>query len=78
MLMALASVHKKKMKKVPLFMLDDLAAELDLTHRQEMLEKIIDLGGQVFLTALEQKDLDLSSYQSLSTFMLKDGQVHML
>ncbi len=78
MLSALATSYKNFLHESPIFMLDDFPSELNSSHRQIILEKILSLGGQVFFTALEQTELDFSGIGSLSTFVLKDGHVSMV
>jgi DNA replication and repair protein RecF len=40
-----------------IFLLDDFAAELDIPHRQKMIEILNDLGAQVFLTTIELEEV---------------------
>lgn len=40
-----------------LYLIDDLPAELDMKHRQLVCEKLSALGGQVFITGVERRDL---------------------
>ena len=78
MLLALASLSKKVQDRIPIFLIDDIAAELDSFNRQQILEKIADLGGQVLLTAIDSDDLDLSHFGSIRKFLVKDGHVGMI
>ncbi|MEW5838889.1 MAG: DNA replication and repair protein RecF [Pseudomonadota bacterium] len=78
LLFALASLMKKFFGEAPIFLADDIAAEVDEFHRQQILEKMIKLDGQLFFTAIDSKDLDLSLHTSLNKFVVKDGQVNML
>lgn len=77
-LITLASIHKKYLHETPIFMLDDIAAELDTFQRNNSIEQIIDLGGQVLLTALDLNDLKFRPSTCLNTFVLQEGEVHML
>jgi DNA replication and repair protein RecF len=46
--------------KRPVFLIDDLAAELDSSHRQLVCELLAEERPQAFLTALERDSIDLS------------------
>jgi len=78
MLVALASVHKKVLNEIPIFMIDDISSELDAAHRYNIVEKIIDFGGQIILTAIDKKDLTFSTPSSVNTFVLQKGEVHVV
>lgn len=73
----IAMLHASNKETVVL--LDDLTAELDLTAQQRLIERLSQLGSQVFLTTLDQQSVqhhlsDLSiSYQ---LFNVEHGQVH--
>ncbi|PIL89693.1 DNA replication and repair protein RecF [Acinetobacter baumannii] len=62
----------------PVVLLDDLTAELDLTAQQRLIERLSQLGSQVFMTTLDHASVkkhlhDLSiSYQ---LFSVESGQV---
>lgn len=43
--------------KNSVFLIDDLPAELDLRHRQQLLRALYSLGSQVFITAIDRRDL---------------------
>ncbi len=64
--------------KETVVLLDDVTAELDLTAQQRLIERLSQLGSQVFMTTLEHESVkkhlhDLSiSYQ---LFKVEDGQV---
>ena len=64
--------------KETVVLLDDLTAELDLTAQRRLIERLSQLGSQVFITTLEHESVkkhlhDLSiSYQ---LFNVEDGQV---
>ncbi len=78
LLIALASIHKKVLHETPIFMADDISSELDNTHRYNLIEQIIDFGGQLFLTAINEKDLTFPINTSVSSFVLQKGEVHVL
>ena len=53
-----------------LYLIDDLPAELDIKHRQQVCEKLSALGAQIFVTGVERRDLlDLWS-ETTSEFRL--------
>ena len=66
--------------KETVVLLDDLTAELDLTAQQRLIERLSQLGSQVFITTLDCESVqqhlhDLSiSYQ---LFNVKDGSVQL-
>ncbi|WP_338560739.1 DNA replication/repair protein RecF [Acinetobacter sp. KS-LM10] len=67
--------------KETVVLLDDVTAELDLTAQQRLLERLSQLGSQVFLTTLDHKsvkkhlhDLEIS-YQ---LFNVENGQVQVV
>ena len=78
MLMALASLHKKVLKEIPVFLIDDLSSELDVNHRHHLMNQIVDFGGQVLATAINENDLIFRSSATVNTFRLQEGAVHML
>ena len=67
--------------KETVVLLDDLTAELDLTAQRRLIERLSQLGSQVFITTLEQESVkkhlhDLSiSYQ---LFKVENGQVQVV
>ncbi len=78
MLIALASIHKKVLHETPIFMVDDISSELDAAHRYNLVEQMIDFGGQLFLTAIDKKDLRFPMSTPVSSFVLQKGEVHVL
>ena len=75
----IAMLHASNKETVVL--LDDLTAELDLTAQQRLIERLSQLGSQVFITTLEHESVknhlhDLSiSYQ---LFCVENGQVQVV
>ncbi|OYY75075.1 MAG: hypothetical protein B7Y40_01230 [Gammaproteobacteria bacterium 28-57-27] len=78
MLMALASIHKKLLNETPAFMVDDISSELDSAHRYNLIEQIIDFGGQLLLTAIDENDLKIATSTPISKFVLQEGEVLVL
>ena len=54
---------------------DDLAAELDATHRKLILSVLSSMNVQLFLTAIEKEQVDLSAWQDIRMFHVEHGQV---
>ena len=52
---------------------DDLAAELDSEHRQLILKELSTMNVQLFLTAIESRQIDLSSWQETKVFHVEHG-----
>ncbi len=78
MFISLGSIHKKLLNETPIFMIDDLASELDDEYRYSLLEQLIDFGGQILLTAIDKKDLRFPMSTPVNSFMLQKGEVHVL
>lgn len=70
-LLSLASNH------ICTYLVDDLAAELDTTNRSAVLEMLIDLNGQVFVTAVERHDIEscLPNEMPRATFHVERGTI---
>lgn len=54
---------------------DDLAAELDAGHRQEILAVLINMKVQLFLTAIEAQQIDLSGWETKKMFHVEQGRL---
>ncbi|MDH5611534.1 MAG: DNA replication/repair protein RecF [Gammaproteobacteria bacterium] len=54
---------------------DDLAAELDATHRKKILDVLVKMKIQLFLTAIESDQIDVSAWQSKKMFHVEQGQL---
>jgi DNA replication and repair protein RecF len=54
---------------------DDLAAELDATHRKLILSVLSSMNIQLFLTAIEKDQLDLSAWREIKMFHVEHGCV---
>jgi len=54
---------------------DDLAAELDAVHRQKILDVLSKMKAQLFLTAIEAEQVDLSAWKSKKMFHVEQGQL---
>ncbi|MBB3169818.1 DNA replication/repair protein RecF [Simiduia aestuariiviva] len=73
-----ARVFQRASDRKCAFLIDDLPSELDTDNRRRLGEWLIALGGQVFVTGVDQQDLD-STWQELSVprkvFHVEHGQV---
>lgn len=78
MLLTMASVYNKCKNQNPIFLLDDLASELDIHHREYLLNKISSLGCQVILTSLNEADWNHCLPSSAKHFLVRQGSVSML
>jgi DNA replication and repair protein RecF len=60
-----------------LVLVDDLAAELDLTHRQRLATALLDQGGQVLMTAVEPSLVleGLARAEEVTVFHVEQGQI---
>lgn len=54
---------------------DDLAAELDGPHRLQVLEVLSEMPIQLFLTAINPDDIDISPWGSHKTFHVEHGKI---
>ncbi|MDT8451362.1 MAG: DNA replication/repair protein RecF [Gammaproteobacteria bacterium] len=54
---------------------DDLAAELDAGHRQEILAVLVKMKVQLFLTAIEVEQIDLSGWETKKMFHVEQGRL---
>jgi DNA replication and repair protein RecF len=67
--LAQATYFKDSSGESCLFLLDDLPAELDYQHRQQVVNYLYELGSQFFITGVDKRD-----FESL----IKDGKHQML
>ena len=54
---------------------DDLAAELDAHHREIILDVLAKMNLQLFLTAIEKQQINLSSWSSKKMFHVEHGRL---
>ena len=52
---------------------DDLAAELDSVHREKILDVLANMNVQLFLTAIEAEQIDLSAWKNKKMFHVEQG-----
>jgi recombinational DNA repair ATPase RecF len=58
-------------------LVDDLPAELDRKNRQKVLDKLIALKGQLFVTCVDRDALEITSSNvpEMATFHVKRGTI---
>ena len=54
---------------------DDLPAELDENHRKLILSVLSKMNIQLFLTAIEKQQIDLSAWQQKQMFHVEHGEL---
>jgi len=63
-------------KKSCVLLYDDLPAELDENHRTEILSVLSHMNIQLFLTAIDKEQIDLSGWHEQTTFHVKHGDIY--
>jgi DNA replication and repair protein RecF len=71
-LLAEAKTYELINKEKPVFLIDDYAAELDINARQDLLESVMDYGGQIFITSTDE-DKALSQLKHYNLFHVERG-----
>lgn len=59
----------------PVILIDDLASELDIYHRQQLLSVLFELKAQIFLTLTEKQSLPVDEKIPIRWFHVEQGQV---
>ena len=75
MRLAQAMQFTEATNKTCVLLYDDLAAELDANHRKLILSVLSNMNIQLFLTTIEQQQIDLSAWQSKKMFHVEHGKV---
>jgi DNA replication and repair protein RecF len=76
LLIAEVRVLKQKTNKSCIFLVDDIAAELDTTTREFFLDTIVAEETQVFVTAIEKQQLSFAEkYKNKKVFHVKQNHV---
>jgi DNA replication and repair protein RecF len=70
--LALMDVLVRNHRTAPIFLVDDLAAELDADNRTRMMNELEDRAGQVFLTKIEKSAL-IAVKSGARTFHVEHG-----
>jgi DNA replication and repair protein RecF len=76
LMLARGALLQQLQQKASIFLIDDLPAELDIPHRRHLVEKLIALRAQTFVTGVEKRDLcDLFPVELLSMFHVEHGKI---
>lgn len=75
LMLAQARVFRQEQGGACLFLIDDLASELDDDHRSRVLAQLHELQAQIFLTAIEGADIDTSIWLDHRQFHVEHGQI---
>lgn len=65
----------RSVAKIPIVLVDDFPAELDVESRSRFLRALAERRAQTFLTALSDAAIDTSHWQDAKRFHVKQGQV---
>jgi DNA replication and repair protein RecF len=66
---------QQTLKALPgVFLLDDLASELDADHQARLLSRLADLRTQVFVTAIDTKALNMEAWPVDKMFHVEHGE----
>ncbi len=71
--LAQAALFAEQLDKPCIVLVDDLPAELDASRRRYLLNLLNNLNAQVFITAIDKQDLDLSMFSQGEVFHVKHG-----
>lgn len=66
---------KQQNEQTSVVLVDDLAAELDLDHRNRLLELLSETGAQMFVTVTEAELINTNAWESQKMFHVEHGQV---
>lgn len=66
---------KKRQNQQSVVLVDDLAAELDATHRKRLVELLVDSGAQLFITSTDADLFDTQPWVSSKMFHVEHGQI---
>jgi len=75
MRLAQAMQFTQSTEKACVLLYDDLAAELDTHHRKLILSVLASMNIQLFITAIEESQIDLSAWQVKKKFHVEHGQL---
>jgi DNA replication and repair protein RecF len=76
---AQAILFNKKTSRKCIFLLDDLPAELDKNNINKVIDSLITLDSQVFVTSIEAKEVtkNISRAVTAKVFVVKKGNVQL-
>jgi DNA replication and repair protein RecF len=69
--LALLDLIADRLGRVPILLIDDLAAELDRNNRKRMIEELKQRGGQVFITKIDESAI--TTIEDAKTFHVEHG-----
>lgn len=72
---AQAHVLKAALGEKSLFLLDDLGAELDSTNQQRVIRLLLQFEAQVFVTSIQDVDVNALGQDNIQRFHVKHGNV---
>jgi DNA replication and repair protein RecF len=75
MRLAQAMQFTESSNKSCVLLYDDLAAELDSTHREQILSVLSTMNIQLFLTTIEEQQINLSSWSEKKLFHVEHGLI---
>lgn len=75
LMLAQAAVYRQRTGRMCIFLIDDLASELDTSLRGRIWNQLRSLQAQVFLSAIEPSLLDLGGCENISQFHVEQGQI---
>lgn len=75
LMLAQAKVYRQQQGQPCLFLIDDLASELDGVHRDRVLGQLHELQAQVFLTAINGAAIDTSIWPEHRQFHVEHGRI---
>ena len=75
LMLAQARVYRQLQGKGCLFLIDDLASELDRTHCDRVASQLHELQAQVFLTAIDEAMIDTSIWSEYRRFHVEHGRI---
>lgn len=75
MKLAQASLLQERINKTPIYLIDELAAELDEARCAAALEVIASLNAQALITSVTPESINLSSQHSAKKFHVEHGHV---
>jgi len=73
--LAQSTMYQQARDRQCIFLVDDLAAELDAEHRQRLYQSLVDTGSQLLITSVEANPFELDSKGDTRVFHVKQGQI---
>lgn len=75
LMLAQAEVYRLRRGRPSIFLVDDLASELDAEHRRRVLAALRDLDVQVFVTAIDESALETADWATQRRFHVEHGRI---